>query len=173
MRLFPRGNDVYALEGSPVDCMLCALEPGKGLLGSLGVHPVLAVSGPNYGSNLSMDYWFSGTLSAARMASVMGVPAVSSSSSSTDYSADHSPALEATLSVVEQALHAVHGRPAVNWPRSFFPLPQRGRRFRPHSIDYNQPEPADDDTNEARVGPGQVAGVLEAHCKAAAAASSS
>ena len=33
------GPDVYAVGGTPADCALCALDPGRGLLASLGLTP--------------------------------------------------------------------------------------------------------------------------------------
>lgn len=60
----------FAVDGTPVDCVdlaLAALLPEK---------PKLVVSGINHGQNLGHDLHFSGTLAAARKASLLGVPAI-------------------------------------------------------------------------------------------------
>lgn len=69
------GRDVYSLDGTPADAMLCALDKGIGLCTAMNVHPVLMVSGPNYGANLSIDCLYSGTLAAARTAAIRCVTA--------------------------------------------------------------------------------------------------
>lgn len=59
-----------AVEGTPTDCVLLAyhrLLPGK---------PALVFSGINFGHNLGDDITYSGTVSAAFEATLLGVPAV-------------------------------------------------------------------------------------------------
>jgi hypothetical protein len=58
---------------------MIALDPAKGLLPALGLTPLLTVSGPNYGYNISTDVLHSGTVGAARMAAMLGVPALAAS----------------------------------------------------------------------------------------------
>jgi broad specificity polyphosphatase/5'/3'-nucleotidase SurE len=70
--------------GGPADCSMIALDPAKGLLPALGLTPLLAVSGPNYGYNISTDVLHSGTVAAARMAAMMGVPGLASSGTFAD-----------------------------------------------------------------------------------------
>ena len=61
--------DVYAVDGTPTDCV------------SLGIHnlisfkPDLVVSGINRGANIGDDITYSGTVSAAMEATLMGIPA--------------------------------------------------------------------------------------------------
>lgn len=63
---------------------MIALDPAKGLLPALGLSPLLTVSGPNYGYNISTDVLHSGTVGAARMAAMMGVPGLASSGTFAD-----------------------------------------------------------------------------------------
>jgi 5'-nucleotidase len=63
------GPDLFAVDGTPTDCV------------NLGVHnllsftPDLVVSGINSGANLGDDITYSGTVSAAMEATLMGIPA--------------------------------------------------------------------------------------------------
>lgn len=63
-------QDVYAVDGTPTDCVNLGLH---GLLGSV---PDIVMSGINRGANLGDDVTYSGTVSAAMEAALMGVPAV-------------------------------------------------------------------------------------------------
>ncbi len=60
---------VYAVDGTPVDCVNLAVY------GILRVHPDLVVSGINKGPNLGEDVVYSGTVSAAFEAAFLGIPA--------------------------------------------------------------------------------------------------
>lgn len=44
-----------ACPGTPTDCMMVALDATKGLLRALDLHPIMALSGPNYGPNMGTD----------------------------------------------------------------------------------------------------------------------
>lgn len=63
------GSDIFAVDGTPTDCV------------NLGIHnlisftPDIVVSGINRGSNLGDDVTYSGTVSAAMEATLMGIPA--------------------------------------------------------------------------------------------------
>ena len=61
--------DIYAVDGTPTDCV------NLGIHGLLKEHPQLVVSGINRGSNVGDDITYSGTVSAALEASLMGYPA--------------------------------------------------------------------------------------------------
>lgn len=71
--------DVFAVEGTPTDCV------------NLGVHrllskrPDLVVSGINRGGNLGDDITYSGTVSAAMEANLMGFPAFAISLATTGH----------------------------------------------------------------------------------------
>jgi 5'-nucleotidase len=72
----------YAVDGTPADCVklaLCVLLDAK---------PDLVVSGINHGSNTSMSIMYSGTVSAATEAMMLGVPAMAVSIDSLDYATD-------------------------------------------------------------------------------------
>ena len=71
MELFSYGSSRYALDGSPVDCVIAAF---RGIMAdSL---PDLVISGINSGYNLGTDIMYSGTCGAARQAAVNGIPGV-------------------------------------------------------------------------------------------------
>lgn len=61
--------DVYAVDGTPTDCV------NLGIHGLLKEKPQLVVSGINRGSNVGDDITYSGTVCAAMEASLMGLPA--------------------------------------------------------------------------------------------------
>tara|TARA_B100000686_G_C16789368_1_gene977546 strand:+ start:2619 stop:3377 length:759 start_codon:yes stop_codon:yes gene_type:complete len=60
----------YAVNGTPADCVKIALTT------ILSDSPILTVSGINHGSNLGSCVIYSGTVSAATEAAVMGIPAI-------------------------------------------------------------------------------------------------
>jgi 5'-nucleotidase len=62
--------DVFAVDGTPTDCVNLALH------GLLETRPDIVMSGINRGANLGDDITYSGTVSAAMEATLMGVPAV-------------------------------------------------------------------------------------------------
>jgi 5'-nucleotidase len=65
--------DVFAVDGTPADCVYVALNSGDRVLPRL---PDLVVSGMNHGLNLSHDVFYSGTVAAAREASLRGIPSM-------------------------------------------------------------------------------------------------
>jgi 5'-nucleotidase len=69
LALHPRGEDTWALAGTPADCVRIALH---GL--HLKADGVLA--GINPGGNLGTDLYHSGTAAAAREAAQLGAPAI-------------------------------------------------------------------------------------------------
>lgn len=71
LRLIHMRKDFYGVSGGPADCV------------QVGIHelfkkkkPDLVVSGINRGANLGQDVFYSGTVSAAREACIMGLPAM-------------------------------------------------------------------------------------------------
>jgi len=108
------GLRVFSLAGTPSDC---AIAIGDGILEKLGIDskPKLLVSGVNVGSNLSVDVWHSGTIAAAREASLYGIPGVAISLTTFDES--HMPrALNASSKLLQKVLEIIPEEP-VNWPR--------------------------------------------------------
>ena len=69
IKVHQKGEDVYAIDGTPVDCV------GFGLIG-LGIKFDLVVSGCNDGFNVSYDINYSGTVGAALEALNHGVKSV-------------------------------------------------------------------------------------------------
>jgi 5'-nucleotidase len=70
LRLIEMGKRFYGVNGSPADCVYLGIrEVMRGM-------PDLVVSGPNRGANLGQDVYYSGTVSAAREACILGLKAV-------------------------------------------------------------------------------------------------
>ncbi len=70
LRLLTIRPDFYGVSGSPADCVYLGIrEVMKGT-------PDLVVSGINRGANLGQDVYYSGTVSAAREACILGIPAI-------------------------------------------------------------------------------------------------
>jgi 5'-nucleotidase len=63
-------NGFFGVSGSPADCVYVAIRE---VIGSM---PDLVVSGINRGGNLGQDIYYSGTVSAAREACILGLPAI-------------------------------------------------------------------------------------------------
>lgn len=63
---------VYSLDGTPVDCIKWALERLYS-----DSYPDIVISGINKGANVGQDIFYSGTIGAAREASLYGIPAIS------------------------------------------------------------------------------------------------
>ena len=76
MRLRAVESGVFALDGTPADCVYVALHAGTRVLPR---RPDLVVSGINHGMNLGQDAFYSGTIAAAREGALRGVPALASS----------------------------------------------------------------------------------------------
>lgn len=62
--------DVYSIDGTPTDCIMLAVHE------LLDERPSLVVSGINHGPNLGDDVHYSGTVSAAYEAGIIGIPAI-------------------------------------------------------------------------------------------------
>jgi 5'-nucleotidase len=70
LRADPVRHNWYAIDGTPTDCVNLAIN------GLLDERPWLVVSGINKGANLGDDVTYSGTVSAAMEAVLLGIPAV-------------------------------------------------------------------------------------------------
>lgn len=62
-------NRCFMVDGTPADCVKMAVH-------GLGLKPDMVVSGINIGENLGTDVLYSGTVSAAIEAVLLGIPAV-------------------------------------------------------------------------------------------------
>jgi 5'-nucleotidase len=70
LRLEQIGENVYAVDGTPTDCVNLGIEK------VLGMKPALVVSGINTGYNLGDDVTYSGTVAAALEATLLGIPGI-------------------------------------------------------------------------------------------------
>jgi len=70
LRLLPMGPRFFGVSGSPADCVYLGIRQ------VIGAMPDLVISGPNRGANLGQDVYYSGTVSAAREASILGLRAM-------------------------------------------------------------------------------------------------
>lgn len=70
LRMIPIRPHFYGVSGSPADCVYLGIRQ---VIGDL---PDLVVSGINRGANLGQDVYYSGTVSAAREASILGIPSL-------------------------------------------------------------------------------------------------
>jgi 5'-nucleotidase len=64
---------VFAIDGTPADCVYVALHSGTRILPR---RPDLVVSGMNHGLNLGVDVFYSGTVAAAREAALRRIPSI-------------------------------------------------------------------------------------------------
>ncbi|MRR05762.1 MAG: 5'/3'-nucleotidase SurE [Deltaproteobacteria bacterium] len=69
LRATQLGPDVFAVDGTPTDCV------NLGIHNLLSFKPDIVVSGINRGANLGDDVTYSGTVAAAMEATLMGIPA--------------------------------------------------------------------------------------------------
>jgi 5'/3'-nucleotidase len=70
LRLTRMGADMYAVDGTPTDCVMLAVHE------ILRVKPDLIASGINHGANLGDDVHYSGTVSAAFEGGILGIPSM-------------------------------------------------------------------------------------------------
>jgi 5'-nucleotidase len=69
LRAMELGSSMFAVDGTPTDCV------NLGIHSLLDFKPDIVVSGINRGANLGDDVTYSGTVSAAMEATLMGIPA--------------------------------------------------------------------------------------------------
>ncbi len=73
LRVTEMAKDLYALSGTPVDCIIYAVRK------LLSEPPGLVISGINHGANLGDDVHYSGTVAAAREAAFYEIPSMAAS----------------------------------------------------------------------------------------------
>jgi 5'-nucleotidase len=76
LRLRQVENGIFAVDGTPADCVYVALNGGTRVLPRM---PDVVVSGLNHGLNLATDVFYSGTVAAAREGALRGIPAMATS----------------------------------------------------------------------------------------------
>jgi 5'-nucleotidase len=93
LRLEPVGDRVYAVDGTPTDCV------NLGLNELLGGRADLVVSGINKGLNIGDDVTYSGTVAGALEGALLGIPAIAVSLEFTrgDWDFDPAATLAASL----------------------------------------------------------------------------
>ena len=70
LRMIAMEPPFYGVSGSPADCVYLGIRQ------VIGEYPDLVVSGINRGANLGQDVYYSGTVSAAREACILGIPSL-------------------------------------------------------------------------------------------------
>ena len=100
---------IFSLDGSPCDCAIVALDGGLQAWAP-EIKPSMCVSGINQGPNLSVDVLHSGTVSAAREASLYGMPAIAISLATYEH-AEFAQTVEASLAIIEACLCALPDEP--------------------------------------------------------------
>ena len=70
LRLRAEGEGIYAVDGTPTDCVHLAIT------GLLDEEPDMVVSGINFGANLGDDVLYSGTVAGAMEGRFLGLPAI-------------------------------------------------------------------------------------------------
>ncbi len=96
--------DVYAVDGTPTDCV------NLGIHSLLSIKPDIVISGINHGANLGDDITYSGTVSAAMEATLMGIPAFAISLSANSGGNDYTPA--ASFAAKLAGIILQHGLPS-------------------------------------------------------------
>ncbi len=97
LRIEPVAPRVFSVDGTPTDCVNLAIN------GIMPQRPRLVVSGINQGANLGDDITYSGTVSAAMEATLLGVPALAVSLVTRD-AFDFTPAAEFTCRLAATVL---------------------------------------------------------------------
>lgn len=94
---------IFAVDGTPTDCI------NLGIHNLIGFKPDLVVSGVNHGANLGDDITYSGTVSAAMEAMLMGIPGIAVSLACKGPGAHFEAAAEFAASLAEKV--AAEGLP--------------------------------------------------------------
>ena len=109
LRLEAVAGDVFAVDGTPTDCVNLAVARVFGGL------PDLVVSGINKGWNLGDDVTYSGTVSGAFEGALLGIPAMAISLRSTTGAYDFGPSARAALTLAGALLqHPLPSRTFLN-----------------------------------------------------------
>ena len=138
MRLRAVEAGVFALDGTPADCVYVALHAGTRVLPR---RPDVVVSGINHGMNLGQDAFYSGTIAAAREGALRGIPAVAASAHP---SLDLAPVAAATADVARRARDIRPGRGrllSLNFPPAWkgeIRAGHLGTRFYDEIVDFRR-----------------------------------
>jgi 5'-nucleotidase len=113
LRFIEVGPSIYAVDGTPADCIYVALFSGTRFLSRA---PSVVVSGLNRGLNLGSDVHYSGTVAAAREAALRGLRSIAFSA---DFDADTAAAARMSRRIVTAVLEDEERAPVllnVNYP---------------------------------------------------------
>jgi 5'-nucleotidase len=98
LRLEHFGENVYAVDGTPTDCVNVAISQVlRGL-------PDMVISGINKGWNLGDDVTYSGTVSGALEGALLGIPAIAVSLRATRGKYDFGPSARAAAGLADELL---------------------------------------------------------------------
>ena len=98
LRLEAFGPDVFAVDGTPTDCVNVAIEH------VLRGKPDLIVSGINKGWNLGDDVTYSGTVAGALEGALLAIPSIAVSTQNKGSHFDFAPAAAAAATIAEAVL---------------------------------------------------------------------
>ncbi len=115
---------IFSLDGSPCDCVIVALDGGMKAWAP-EIEPWLCISGINRGPNLSVDVLHSGTVSAAREASLYGLPSISVSLATYSHQ-DYSNSIEATIRLVDRLSEVLEMPSNILRPEGSRIIPSKG-----------------------------------------------
>lgn len=107
LRIRKVGPRRYAVDGTPTDCVLLALNTIM-----RGKKPTFMLSGVNAGANLGEDVTYSGTVAAAMEATLLDVPAIAMSQHCSDRGAIH------WATAAAYAPQVIRRLATLSWPRS-------------------------------------------------------
>ncbi|RMF16657.1 MAG: 5'/3'-nucleotidase SurE [Candidatus Dadabacteria bacterium] len=120
LRADPEGDGIWAVDGTPTDCVHLGLRANL-----LPERPTIVLTGINHGSNLGDEVTYSGTVAGAMEGCLLGVPSIAFSCVSTGHSRDDlmqlAPWIERVIAFVVE-----HGLPAGTLLNVNFPDPRRG-----------------------------------------------
>jgi 5'-nucleotidase len=95
LRAVKLGENMYAVDGTPTDCV------NLGINSLLSIKPDIVISGINHGANLGDDITYSGTVSAAMEATLMGIPSFAISLATTTETDNFVPAARFAAKLAE------------------------------------------------------------------------
>lgn len=116
LRLHKIGPRFFGASGSPADCVYLGIRQ------VLGRMPDLVVSGINRGANLGQDIYYSGTVSAAREACMMGIPslavslAIDFNSQKSEEQRHYASAAKLAVDLIREFKSKKRGGPALDLP---------------------------------------------------------
>ena len=98
LRVETFGARIYAVDGTPTDCVNLALT------NILSEQPALILSGINKGWNLGDDVTYSGTVSGALEGALLGIPSIAVSTQRTEHEFDFEPTAKAAATIARLVL---------------------------------------------------------------------